>query len=122
MSSQQLDHHALVRRIEMLDHDEGHAAVGRERVEEFLKRIEAAGRSADANHREVAILASGSAARHPAAAQAGDGGSRVDPNAPASPGHFSCVSSPSFPCQRPHGPITLTRGMARGHPSPNRSE
>jgi hypothetical protein len=40
----------------MLDQDEGHAAVGRQRVEKLLEGLEAAGRSADADHREVAEL------------------------------------------------------------------
>ena len=42
MAGQQLDHHAAMGRIEMLDQDEGHAGVGRQRVEELAKRIQPA--------------------------------------------------------------------------------
>ena len=42
VTGQQIDHHALVLWIEMLDQHEGHAAVGRQRVEELLEGVEAA--------------------------------------------------------------------------------
>jgi hypothetical protein len=58
---QQLDHHALMRRIEMLDQDEGHAAVGRQRVEEILEGLETAGRGADPDHREIPLSRRGGA-------------------------------------------------------------
>ena len=45
VAGQQIDHHALVLRIEMLDQHEGHAAVGRQRVEELLEGVEATCRS-----------------------------------------------------------------------------
>jgi hypothetical protein len=40
-------------RIEVLDQDEGHAAVGWQRGEKFPACIKAAGRSADADDREI---------------------------------------------------------------------
>ena len=45
---QQLDQHALVRGVEVLDDDEGHAAVLGHAAEELLERLQPAGRGADA--------------------------------------------------------------------------
>ena len=53
VASEQIDHQALVRRIEMLDQHEGHAAVGRQRVEELLEGVQTTGRGPQCNDREV---------------------------------------------------------------------
>jgi hypothetical protein len=53
MTSQQIDHHARMRRVEMLDQNEGHAAAGREHVEQAPEGIEAAGRCAEPDDREA---------------------------------------------------------------------
>jgi hypothetical protein len=92
MSSQQLDHHALMRRIEMLDQDECHAAVGRECVEESLEGLEAASGSADPNDWEVRRPAQSCAPRQHAAARVGGGRSCVDATTPTSSGHLFLIS------------------------------
>ena len=53
VAGEQVDHHAFVGRIEMLDQDEGHADARRQRVDKLAARIEAAGGGADADHREI---------------------------------------------------------------------
>ena len=53
VASQQIDHHALVLRIEMLDQHEGHAVVGWRGVEELLEGVETPGRSPQCNDREI---------------------------------------------------------------------
>ena len=53
MAGQQIDHHARMRRIEMLDQNEGHAGAGRERGEQPPEGIEAARRGAEPNDREA---------------------------------------------------------------------
>ena len=53
VAGQQIDHHALVRWIEMLDQHKGHAAVGRQGVEELLEGVEAACRGPQCNDREI---------------------------------------------------------------------
>jgi hypothetical protein len=50
---QQARQRADVQGIEMLDHDEGHAAAGRHVAQEFFERFEASGRAADADDGEV---------------------------------------------------------------------
>ena len=45
----QLDQHALVRRIEMLDHDERQAALVRHMAKERIERFEPTGRRTDAH-------------------------------------------------------------------------
>ena len=40
----------------MLDQNEGHAGVGRQRVEQLAERIEAAGRGAEPDDRKAVIL------------------------------------------------------------------
>ena len=52
MTRQQIHHHAVVARIEVLHDDEGHAVDRRQRAEEFPARVEAAGRSADRDDRK----------------------------------------------------------------------
>jgi hypothetical protein len=53
---EQLHHRALVRRVEVLDDDVGHPAVGRHVLEELLERLEPAGRRADADDGEGALV------------------------------------------------------------------
>ena len=55
MTAQQRHHHALMRRIEMLDQDEGHPAVGWKRGEQLGEGFEAARRGSDSDHREVIV-------------------------------------------------------------------
>jgi hypothetical protein len=55
MAGQQLDHHACMRRIEMLDQDERHAGAGREGSEQPPGRIEATSRGAQPDDREMVI-------------------------------------------------------------------
>src|ERR1700730_118300 len=55
MTGQQIDHHARMRRIEMLDQNEGHAGAGGERAEQAAEGIEAAGGGAEPDHREVVM-------------------------------------------------------------------
>ena len=57
VAGQQVDHHAFVGRIEMLDQDEGHAVVGRQRADEFPARIKPARRGAYSDNREVTSVA-----------------------------------------------------------------
>jgi hypothetical protein len=45
MAGQQIGHHTLVLWIEMLDQHEGHAAVGRQGVEDLLEGVETTCRS-----------------------------------------------------------------------------
>jgi hypothetical protein len=49
VAGQQLGHHALMRRIEMLDQDEGHAAAGGKSRKELPEGVETARRSAHAD-------------------------------------------------------------------------
>src|SRR4029077_15934167 len=53
VAGQKTDHHAFVSRIEMLNQDEGHAGVGRKRVEELVESLQSPGRSAETDHHEV---------------------------------------------------------------------
>ena len=55
VGGQQGGHHALVRRIEVLDQDEGHAGVGRERLEELAERLQSPGRGAETDHHKVVL-------------------------------------------------------------------
>jgi hypothetical protein len=55
MAGQQIDHHARMRRIEMLDQNEGHAGSRRERGEQPAGSIEATSRGAQPDDREMVI-------------------------------------------------------------------
>ncbi len=55
MAGQQLDHHARMRRIEMLDQNEGHTGAGRERGEQPAEGIKAARRGAEPDDREAVM-------------------------------------------------------------------
>ena len=50
---QQFGHHALVGRVQVLDDDKGHAAVGRHVTEKVFEGLQSAGRSTDADDREA---------------------------------------------------------------------
>jgi hypothetical protein len=56
MAGQQIDHHARMRRIKMLDQNERHASAGRERGEQPPGSIKAAGRGAEPDDREAVSL------------------------------------------------------------------
>jgi hypothetical protein len=53
MASQQIGHHALVLRIEMLDQHEGHTAIARQGVEELLEGVETTGRGPHCDNRKI---------------------------------------------------------------------
>ena len=59
MARQQIHHHAVVARVEVLHNDEGHAVDRRKRVQEFPARVEAAGRGADRDDWKIATAARG---------------------------------------------------------------
>src|ERR1700735_4767513 len=59
MARQQIRHHALVARVEVLHNDEGHAVDRRKRVQELPACVEAAGRGADRDDRKIATAARG---------------------------------------------------------------
>ena len=59
MARQQIHHHAVVARVEVLHNDEGHAIDRRKRVQEFPARVEAAGRGADRDDWKIATAARG---------------------------------------------------------------
>ena len=70
MPSQQIDHHAGMGRIEMLDQNEGHAGAAREHGEQPAEGIKAASRSAEPDDREII---SRTRRDHAAAMNAGSG-------------------------------------------------
>ena len=53
MAGQQIDHHARMRRIKMLDQNERHAGAGREGSQQPAGSIKAASRGAEPDHREA---------------------------------------------------------------------
>ena len=53
VAGEQVDHHAVVARVEVLDEDEGHAVIGGQRAEQLPAGVEAAGRGADRHDREI---------------------------------------------------------------------
>ena len=53
VTGQQIDHHALMIWIEMLDQHEGHAAVGWQRLEEPFEGVETPCRSPKRNNRKI---------------------------------------------------------------------
>ena len=55
VAGKQIDHHAFVSRIEMLDKDKGHATVRGKRSDELPTGVKTARRSADPYDRECAI-------------------------------------------------------------------
>jgi hypothetical protein len=55
MAGQQIDHHARMRRIEMLDQDEGYAGAAREDRKQPAERVEPTRRRAEPNNRETVI-------------------------------------------------------------------
>src|ERR1700729_2767011 len=66
MACQQIRHHALVARVEVLHNDEGHAIVCGKRVQELPARVEAAGGGADRDDRKTGATADGGEVGYPA--------------------------------------------------------
>src|ERR1700728_580428 len=66
MARQQIHHHAVVARVEVLHNDEGHAVDRRQRVQELPARVEAAGRGADRDDRKTGATADGEELGYPA--------------------------------------------------------
>ena len=66
VARKQIDHHAVVARVEMLHDDEGHAVDGRQRVQKLPAGVEASGRSADGDDRKILRLAGREGLRYPA--------------------------------------------------------
>src|ERR1700723_723591 len=66
MARQQIHHHAVVARVEVLHNDEGHAVDRRQRVQELPARVEAAGRGADRDDRKTGATADGGELGYPA--------------------------------------------------------
>src|SRR3984957_2395565 len=66
MARQQIHHHAVVARVEVLHNDEGHAVDRRKRVQELPARVEAAGRGADRDDRKTDATADGGELGYPA--------------------------------------------------------
>ena len=59
VAGEQVDHHAGVARIEVLDEYEGHAVIGGQCVEQLPASVKAAGRGADRHNREIGLVAGG---------------------------------------------------------------
>ena len=59
MARQQIHHHAVVARVEVLHDDEGHAVVRRKRVQKLPAGVKAAGRGADCDDRKIRASAGG---------------------------------------------------------------
>ena len=56
MAREQIHHHAVVARVEVLHDDEGHAVVRRQRVQKLPAGVKAAGRGADRDDRKIRRL------------------------------------------------------------------
>ena len=69
MAGQKTDHHAAVRRIEVQNQDEGHAGVGRERVEQLVEGVQPPSRGA--RYRPPGSRRAGTCRSAPGAAEAG---------------------------------------------------
>ena len=59
VAREQVHHHAVVARVEVLDDYEGHAVARGQRVEQLPAGLEAAGRGADRDDREIRVAAGG---------------------------------------------------------------
>src|ERR1700677_1861356 len=66
MARQQIHHHAVVARVEVLHNDEGHAVDRRKRVQEFPARLEPASRGADRDDGKTGAAADGGGLGYPA--------------------------------------------------------
>jgi len=53
VAREQIDHHAFVRWVEVLNQDERHAVIGGQRTQEFAARLQATGRGTNSDEREV---------------------------------------------------------------------
>ena len=65
VAGEQVDHHAVVARVEVLDDDEGHAVVGGQRAEQLPARVKAAGRGADRHDGKIRVAAGGKGLANP---------------------------------------------------------
>ena len=65
MARKQIDHHAIVARVEVLHDDEGHAVGRRKRVQKLPAGVEASGRGADGDDRKLRAAARGDRALKP---------------------------------------------------------
>ena len=59
VAREQIHHHAIVARVEVLDDDEGHAVGRRKRVQKLPASVKAAGRSANRHDRKIRAAAGG---------------------------------------------------------------
>jgi hypothetical protein len=59
VAREQICHHAVVARVEVLDEYEGHAIARGQRVQQLLAGLEAAGRSANRDDRKIRAAAGG---------------------------------------------------------------
>ena len=59
MARQQIHHHAIVARVEVLHDDEGHAIVRRKRVQQLPAGVKTASRSANCDNRKIRAPAGG---------------------------------------------------------------
>src|ERR1700722_686535 len=66
MARQQIHHHAVAARVEVLHNDEGHAVDRRKRVQELPARVKAAGRGANRHDRKICATADGGGLGYPA--------------------------------------------------------
>src|ERR1700722_2314972 len=66
MARQQIHHHAVVGRVEVLHDDEGHAVDRRKRIQELPARVEAAGRGGNRHDRKTGAPADGGELGYPA--------------------------------------------------------
>src|SRR6202142_2403713 len=66
MARQQIHHHAVVARVEVLHNDEGHAVDRRKRVQEFPARVQASSRGADRDDGKTGSAADGGWLGYPA--------------------------------------------------------
>ena len=59
VASEQVHHHAFVGRVEVLHQDEGHAGIGRQRVDELPTGLKTTCRGANSDDREIRDAVSG---------------------------------------------------------------
>ena len=73
MACKQIDHHAVVTRVEVLHDDEGHASDCRQRVQKLPTSVKAASRSADCDDRKLCRFAGRERLGYPARSPPLDG-------------------------------------------------
>ena len=74
VSGEQVHHHALVGRVEMLDQNESHAVAGGQALHKLAARLQATGRGAYSNNREVVGAVGRAAGRQRASVRSGSRG------------------------------------------------